>query len=481
MTRSVNEAASPLPAGILRVTRNKLVLTTPPDRPTRGSLHYALAFPFQAGPRTAGLMVMRMIEELGGTGNYGFLDGSDVILFDEFKPPTPAQIFPASRNEIEPGHGAAPPRLFLKGPLIGGFVPLGALRADGSPHPHAGTGFAFSQAHWFSFPDGRFLWGDANRKDMILVHQLAYDGKVFTTRQTQAWAQNGDHRLEVGDAGWTIVGDTLRNAIPCGDDLLMATTAARTSPPAVGIGVVRWTRRGGDWQPADFDSVEASDGAIPQGPNPKERCPWMEPSLARDADGGLLFSARGADTFDDSGDGSGYLVRVWRLRKPGAGGAGGAGGWTVSIDQRQTRLNSPVTINTAADGSAYLVSNPYNRAFIPETGVTGRGREKLVIWPLDGRRSGLHDPLLVRDCLAEFGPPPAAPRTPDWAEHWMADHPNGATVRLKDGEWHHVLAYRICHCPRYQSSAGPPSKYSGSYIEEVFSSGPAIPVWRFSE
>ncbi|MBI2441902.1 MAG: hypothetical protein HYV35_11095 [Lentisphaerae bacterium] len=88
----------------------------------------------------------------------------------------------------------------------------------------------------------------------------------------------------------------------------------------------------------------------------------------------------------------------------------------------------------------------------------------------------------IRDCLAEFGEPPAPVAKENGVpEKWMADHANGMTVRLKDGRWHHILAYRICHSPLYASHGTPPSPYSGSYIEEVVSRGPARPVWRFAE
>src|SRR5262245_59697111 len=85
--------------GITDVSHGKLILTTPPDRSSFGSLRYALAFPFQADPNTVGLMVMRMIEE---TSSYGFLDGSDIILINELGPPRREQIFAASRNEVQP-------------------------------------------------------------------------------------------------------------------------------------------------------------------------------------------------------------------------------------------------------------------------------------------------------------------------------------------------------------------------------------------
>src|SRR6185503_1006048 len=154
-----------------------------------------------AGPTTIGLMVMRMVEE---TTNHGFLDGSDVILLDELKPPARSNIFAASRNEIEKGETGAPSRLFLKSPLIGGFVPWEALRVNGTPHPHAGTGFGVGQAHWFQFADDRFTWRDPNRKDMNEVYQLAYNGKTFTSRRTEVRAQNADDPLRIGNTGWSI-------------------------------------------------------------------------------------------------------------------------------------------------------------------------------------------------------------------------------------------------------------------------------------
>jgi hypothetical protein len=455
--------------GIAEISRDKLVLTTPPDRPSFGSLRYALSFPFQAGPTTVGLMVMRMVEE---TTNYGFLDGSDVILLDELKPPRRDNIFAASRNEIEKDKTGAPPRLFLKSPLIGGFVPREALRVNGTPHPHAGTGFGVGQAHRFGFSGDRFTWRDPDRRDMNEVYQLAYDGKTFTSRRTDVRAQNADDPLLIADTGWSILVTGISSAIPDGDDMLLPTLAARLDRTAVSVGIVRWACRKKTWQPVGYDPVDTTLGPVPVGPNPMERCPWMEPSLARDADGNLLFSARGADAFSKPGAAApelGYTLRVWRSARTGE--------WKQVLNEPKTRLNSPVTINVAADGTAYLVSNPYDQAFIPETQKTGRGREKLVVWPLKGDRTGIEPPLLIRDCLGEFGePPPSA----DGDEKWMADHPNGLTVRLKDG-WHHILCYRVCHSPRYRASGISPSPHSGSYIEEVRSRGPLQAVWRFAK
>ncbi|MCX5660894.1 MAG: hypothetical protein NTW19_14410 [Planctomycetota bacterium] len=462
---------SPLPSGIARVTRDRLLLSAPPDRASQGILRYALGFPFQAGPRTMGIMAMRTLE---ATPNYGYLDGSDVILLDDLVQPRPEQVFPATRNAIEPGPAGEPPQLQLRGPMLGGFVPLGALRPDGSPHPHAGTGFGIAQSQRFPFVDDRFQWSDPQRLDMNEAYQLAYDGKSFTTRLSHRWMQKSGEPLRIGDTDWAVLTDWLSTAIPDGDDLLLPTLGAKVDRSALSVGVIRWARRGGAWTPVDYDPVEVTPGPVPEGPNPKERCPWMEPSLARDADGSLLVAARGADTFHDAGPtGSGYVLRVWRSTSPGK--------WETIVNVPAARLNSPVTVNVTADGSAYLVSNPYDRAFIPETDATGRGRERVALWPLNSTRTGVQSAMIVRDCLREFGPPPTLGRPDQPPEKWMADHANGVTVRLADGQWRHILCYRLCHYPRYRNYGTPPSPHNGCAVEEIVTTGPARPTWRFSE
>ena len=462
------ERSARMANGITEISRNKLVLTTPPDSRISGSLRYALSFPFQADVTTAGLMVMRMIEE---TPNYGFLDGSDVVLFDELTQDSPKSIFAASRNEIDKAKPGIPQRLFLKSPLIGGFVPRRALTVNGAPHPHAGTGFGVGQAHWFRFADDRFTWRDPERRDMNEVYQLAYDGKTFASRRSSVRTQNGDDPLRIADSGWSILVTGISSAIPDGDDLLLPALGARLDRKGVGVGVVRWARTQETWQPVAYDPVVTTEDSVPLGPNPMERCPWMEPTLARDRDGSLLFSARGADAFSKPGVKNpelGYTLRLWRSARPRD--------WKQVLDAPKARLNSPVSINVAADGTAYLVSNPYHPAFIPETQETGRGREKLVVWPLTEDRNSVEPFRLIRDCLVDFGKPPTGAE----AEKWMADHPNGLTVRFRDG-WHHILCYRICHSPRYRASGVPPSLHSGSYIEEVRSRGPVQPIWRFAK
>mgnify|MGYP006145732939 CR=1 FL=1 len=47
-------------------------------------------------------------------------------------------------------------------------------------------------------------------------------------------------------------------------------------------------------------------------------------------------------------------------------------------------------------------------------------------------------PIVVKDCRAEFGPPPG---NSNWT--WRADHPSGMTLRLADGKWHTILGVRV--------------------------------------
>jgi hypothetical protein len=56
------------------------------------------------------------------------------------------QVVPISRNTIVDDPAAGEKRVFVAFPEIGGFIPLGARRADGTPHPHAGTGFSLGRS-----------------------------------------------------------------------------------------------------------------------------------------------------------------------------------------------------------------------------------------------------------------------------------------------------------------------------------------------
>ena len=413
------------PTGITGVTKGPVDVAVPPSTPAGEVLRYGLGFPFQVAPRQAGIFCNIRVE---GFPKGDFENGSDVILFDDLSNISAEGAIPVSRNEkvVDPETGER--RIVLKYPVTGGFVPLGAKRADGSAHPHAGTGFGICQA--LSYPmDEAGLFSRTSEFHQSEVHQFIYDGRRFRVLRTET------KTLEVPEGEWSIAHAGITNAIPDGDDMLLAVAGQWTfgDQPKWVCGVARWRRRYGIWRPISLVTVTDT------------RHPWVEPSLIRDTDGALLFSARG---YHDAGN----LVRVWRS-------ADGGATWEPIIEVPNAREEAPVSLNRAADGTPYIAAN-----------VMGHGRQILSIWPLDAERSGLENPIVARDAPNEFGPPPGG-------SAWVVDHPSAATLRLADEEWHNVLGYRILWGA--ESGGAEPTPQTGCYIEEVLSRGRALPVWTF--
>ena len=461
---------------IAGVTRGERVLTAPPWQRDGQVIRYGIGFPFQVAPRVAALLVEAHAE---GTRTYGFQDGSDVMLFgslDEIRAENAIQI---SRNEYLDDPDTGQTQIHLKSPAIGGFVPLGATR-DGHAHPHAGTGFGLGQAHLLPADEhGGFVWGDEDRRDLLEVFQFSFEADTFESRRSHTGTQDSRSPLAIGDSGWCIVSHGLTTAIPDGDDLLLTVLARKDDTPACGI--ARWSCLDRVWRPVSFQSVAVGESVQSQA-NYAEACSWLEPSLIRDVDGSLLFAARGQD-YGTTADGValGKVIRVWRSTD------GGGHGWEVVIDVPEARQFAPMTINQAADGTPYIVSTPYDHSFVfklssdPDLAAArmrGRGREILCVWALNGERSVLESPLVIRDADADFGKRPV---DPEWYDGWMVDHANACTVRLSDGAWHNVLVYRGLHSALYHSLGRYPASQTGCYVEEVLSDGPALPVWDFED
>ena len=430
--------------GIFRVTRGPADLVIPPRTPEEQVCRYGVGAPFQLSPTMAAMTCSLRIEK-PPVGD--FESGVDVILFDDLSRISAEHAIPVSRNEKYVHTSTGKPRIIVKYPLTGGFVPLGARRADGSPHPHAGTGFGLCEV--LDFPmHGEWKTGyyrkEDKKKDMIRgteVRQLAYDGKVLLVTETVRTTL--ENPPQAPDSEWKLIWPGLTWAIPDGDDLLYPTYAARGDattwvPEPVASGVARWRRQDGRWHPITFVPVAHQEGAGM----------WAEPSLIRDTDGSLLFTARGAyGDFDN-------LVRVWRSADNGRT-------WDVLIDLPKARGQAPVTLNQAADGTPYIVAN-----------LPGHERDWLGLWPLQPDRKALGAMINVRNAVEDFGPPPSG-------LVWFMDHPSAATLRLADGKWHHVLTYRLMD--RGEHSGGEPTPHTGQYVEEVISAGAARPPWKFGE
>ncbi|MFN0167009.1 MAG: sialidase family protein, partial [Bryobacteraceae bacterium] len=392
-------------------------------------------------------------------GGDDFEVGVDIVRFDSVTSVRAEAPLVLTRNHEESNLNSKPAgarAVMVKYPARGGFVPLGARHSDGSPHPLAGTGFAINQAIARRIGPSGSLYHEVGTfapeegYSYYEVHQLAYDGSALRVTATE--------RVFAGDllAGWRVTGEGLANAIPDGNDFLVGMSAAKPGVEA-GAGVMRWKHDGKRWVPTEFTPVTAEDRS-------------SEASLVRDRDGSLLFSARAP------GEPDYHDARVWR-----SGDRGGT--WTKVIHVRGIISSGPITLNEAADSTLYIGANLYQVPFEPIAGrfrvpkdragrVRGGGwtRKTLCLWPLNRERNGLDPPVVARDCDAEFGPPPGG-------SMWRVDHPSSANVQLADGEWHHVLGYRI-HEDVESRGAEPPAQ-TGTYLEEVITPGKPVPRWQF--
>ena len=409
--------------GITGITRGRVALTIPPDTPSDEVWRYGLGFPFQVAPRKAGLFCNIRRD---GTHSIDFEIGSDVVLFDDLSDIRAGNAMALSRYEM------GKPFITLKGPVLGGFVPLGAKLADGSPHPHAGTGFGMGWAIRYALDEtGNYDYLQATKRYAELF-QFAYDGKDFKILKKESV------KSETLLSEWDLVENFITNAIPDGRDLLCVIGAKIGD---VGVsGVSRWQVGADGWRPVSFVPVTGNEA------------PWGEPSLIRDRNGDLLFSAR-----SDSSvlRGIAFDAALWRSTDNGET-------WEQVIYRRNCRSVSPVSINQAADGTPFVAAN------LPPHDHT---REVLCYWPLNESRTDFEECRIARDASAEFGPAPSG----SW---WRIDHPNSAIIRLGDGAWHSLLAYRIVDNGEVEGDADPPPQ-TGCYVEEVLSSGEAIPTWNF--
>ncbi|MCK5734641.1 MAG: exo-alpha-sialidase [Candidatus Latescibacteria bacterium] len=401
--------------GITSITKGRVALTIPQDTPSDEVWRYGLGFPFQVGPKKAALFCNIRVE---GKGSIDFENGTDVILFDTLSDIRPDEAIPLSRNKM----GAS--SVTVKFPVGGGFVPFGAKQPDGSPHPHAGTGFGLCIEILYSLDrTGHFDYRDGIREHFELF-QFASNGKDFRVLKKERV------KCETLLSNCHLSGIFISNAIPDGKDLLQVMTA-KTGEDSVS-GVTRWRYGADGWRPISFVPVTE----------------WSEPSLIRDVDGSLLFSARsnGKALFD---------AAVWRSADNGET-------WEQIIYRKECRSRSPVSLNRAVDGTPYIAANvpPHDRT-----------REVLCYWPLNESRTDLEECRIARDAPAEFGPAPSG----SW---WRVDHPNSAIVQLADGAWHSILVYRISDNGEIEGDADP-TPQTGCYVEEVLSRGEAIPAWNF--
>jgi len=420
---------------------------------------YQLTRAFQLSPTEFGLLVNI---RLCAIRPVDIETGNDLVILDRLDQVEPKATIPLNRGEFGI-HPRTVQRLLLsRYPLAGGFIPVGACRADGSPHPHAGTGFAVSHVLGYPVDDAGNvavygLWEipEADRHVMFELQQYRYDGATFTVEHSEML------NPEAVLPGWVFTSSPLSNSIADGDDLIGGFVGYRVGSAAAtaGSGMTRWKWRDGRWRLMEFTPVPEAEGAF-------------EPSMVRDGDNSLLFAVRGSSRSvlgeKEDPQKKSYLndVRVWRSIDCGAT-------WTLVLHAPMVRAASPVSINKAADGTIYVAGNPHCA-----TDHRGKGisisiamREILQLWPLSQERNRLLGPVLVCDGNREFGSPP-------FDSIWWEDHPVGLTVRLGDGQWHHMLTFRVLEQSECASDS-PATPFTGTYLYEVLSTGPVKPEWVF--
>ena len=403
---------------MISVTRGSVDLIAPSDMPEGEVWRYGIGVPFQVAPGKAALSC-NIRKEYAPVVDFEV--GADMIIFDDLSNISADGAIPINRSEEELDPTTGEPCIMMKYPVIGGFVPFGAKRADGSAHPHAGTGFGVSQVVPFMIETQKTAGGTFNE-----IFQFAYDDDGF--RVVKVERVPNSH----------IPG--MSNAIPDGDDLLFAMW-----DHPMGAGVSRWSREDGDWRLVSYSRVEGARASA-------------EPSLIRDVDGALLFCTR-----------KGYDIRVWRSYDVTT--------WELIATAEHVRSESPLTLNQAADGTPYVAANIHQETFTDTRGYMVLGRETLSLWPLNAERTAIEPAIVARQSRGEFGAPPG--RT-----YWCVDHPSASTVQLADGKWHNVLAYRVLEevetCPWCRlTGVETYSAHTGCFVEEVLSDGEARPSWSF--
>ena len=468
---ATSHAAEPSPgAGISGIAGEPVVRVLAPDAPSGKQWLYQVALPFQVSPTQAALFCN--VREAMAQG-VDFEVGNDVMVFSSLAELADAVPVVANRNNVEPNPKSMPagkPATMVKYPIRGGFVPLGAKRGDGTPHPQAGTGFGLGMVQaWKILQEGpppylQNSYSGAEAFGYWEFQQYTFDGTTFRVTATE--------RVPFKDLlpPWQFTNGGIGNAVADGDDLLVPMVGKGSLPPAKasnakgdwfnGSGLLRMRRIADAWRPVEFLPVPQASGTI-------------EPSVVRDLDGSLLFAARGG-----SFEGRRNDIRVRRSQDGGRT-------WSDLIEVRGVISPGPITLNQAADGTPYVAANlrevmlgakdplallAAERKVKVEPGRDTRNT--LSIWPLTASRNALAEPIDVLDGRAEFGPPAGS----NWT--WRADHPSGMTVRLADGKWHHLLGTRVQDY-REIKEAMPPTAHTGMYVYEVLSRGEPHPVWKF--
>ena len=410
------------PFGIKRIIPHGRVLSRPASQPegTSKPVCYELGQLYQLD-REHCLLVTGMREQGGDDLNVG----NDAFVFAKLPDLVPEKAIPVNRVDpayrLRSGDGVGVQAQY---PVSGAFVPLGARREDGSPHPAAGTWFLISQGVTF-LPDrsGAHPQGDCTF-DII---QLRWDGEQLEMKKGQ---------LPETLFGMTPTGMSVTNYCACGDDFLCAFTVA-----GHGHAVFTFAWDGTRWWPAGcgkpFFDLASWDPAVDK-PEVLSRGE-TEPSLRRCGDVYYAYT-RG---WDPKG-------RLYRSKDGLAFELARTYDWPVNGASRLPTLRTPQVLNVGLDGTLYLATNP----------STGWPRNPLLAYPMVN--GGLAEPLVIHDHQGirdDHGP-----------EAPICDHAFAENVWL-EGRWRHFCFYRLCDLiyllKKDREKGAQPTSWTGVYLAEM--------------
>lgn len=416
-------------------TELRRIFTVDSSAPAGVTWAYGLANIFQVAPGEAALMLN--LRRAGVTA--GDLEaGNDIVVFDD-----PAALNKARRFQLNRGGPFVREddgRAFelSMGCSIGGFMPLGALGADGCPHPGAGTGFCIAAVvgynpHLQDRP--RDVVAGPNPYFRQLFQQIRYDGQSMSIVDSAT--------IDMTDL---VDGYSLRPGFKFGlvdgDDILFPLFGHRIdSSPEVAAGdripghwrqqggrivaISRWRYVDACWQIVDFSPIEGMEG-------------YFEPTMVRDIDGSLLLTARGLNSTPQKNS-----IEVWRSVDAGKS-------WEKVIDQPGLRGSNPVSIGINANGQAFVLGCKFDPA------TNGSSRHHLCLWPLADDRRSLGDPLTIKDSAADFG-------LLDGEFPWWIDHPLAEVVTLSDGQPRCLLTCRVVNELEVARDL-PPTEHTGMWL-----------------
>ncbi|MHC4871757.1 MAG: sialidase family protein [Planctomycetota bacterium] len=396
-------------------------------------------------------------EVIGGKA-LDYVGGNFYINFDSFEQLEEGNAVPFSVNQegINPLDGKEAD--FMRFPPAAGFVPLGAVSADGKPLAGAGTGFSLSYVQ--SIPK------DLSEEEGFGGQWVASD-KIFRGWELKQLKTDGEKLEIVSSAilspeelvpGYTVIGRGLSSAIADGDDLL---TAVQYAPgdcsdlkAMAGFGkypsgLLRWSYTDKGWQPGSTITDVTGDLTA------------NEASLIRNVDGSLLMSARETGKENTQK----FDVYLWHSADNGSS-------WELWSHIPKVRSESPVSLNQTVQGVPYIAGNLLTAGLGGSS--FGYTREILCFWELTEDYKLLKSPYFAHCARTEFGMPPSA-------AGWRIDHPLSSIINLKDGKWYNIMTARVMAVGE-TLSVMKPSEFTGCHIMEVLPGPDEIfTPWKFED